>query len=82
MGVTNNLIQRLWQHQQDILDHSKTFVSKYNCCHLVYWEHFQNVQHAIAREKELKGWRRDKEARRISPSIATRGDPSSLRSSG
>lgn len=58
-GVTNNLEQRLTEH---FLSNStkKTFASKYNCYYLVYYEHFQYILNAIAREKEIKGWTRDK----------------------
>ncbi|MDY0084139.1 MAG: hypothetical protein RBR74_13225, partial [Ignavibacteriaceae bacterium] len=38
----------------------KTFASKYNLQFLVYYEKFFWIQLAIAREKELKGWRREK----------------------
>ncbi|MGH2553470.1 MAG: hypothetical protein ACRDEB_07125, partial [Chitinophagaceae bacterium] len=38
----------------------KTFAGKYYCCNLIYYEEFQYVKNAIAREKELKGWRRSK----------------------
>jgi len=59
-GVTNNLVQRLWEHQQDASWLKKTFAGKYNCFNLIYWEHFQDIRYAIAREKEIKGWRRSK----------------------
>ena len=39
---------------------TKTFASKYNIVFLVFYERFTWVQEAIAREKELKKWRRDK----------------------
>jgi putative endonuclease len=58
-GVTNNLEQRLIEHY---LNRGKpnTFAGKYFCYHLLYYEKFQWIQDAIAREKELKGWIRDK----------------------
>lgn len=59
-GMTNNLKVRLQQHQQNIISENKTFASKYNVEFLVYYEKFTWVQLAIAREKEIKGWRRDK----------------------
>jgi len=60
IGVTNNLKNRLLKHKENILSESKTFVSKYNVEFLVYYEKFTWIQEAIAREKELKGWRREK----------------------
>ena len=59
-GVTNNIKVRLQQHEQNIINGNKTFASKYNIEFLVYYEKFTWVQLAIAREKEIKGWRRDK----------------------
>ena len=58
-GVTNNLPQRLIEHWVS-RGNSKTFAGKYYCYNLVYFEEFQYVYNAIAREKEIKGWRRDK----------------------
>ena len=60
IGVTNNLKSRLLKHKENILSESKTFVAKYNIEFLVYYEKFTWIQEAIAREKELKGWRREK----------------------
>lgn len=57
IGMTNNL---KGQHHQNIVVGNKTFASKYNLEFLVYYEKFTWVQLAIAREKELKGWRREK----------------------
>lgn len=59
-GMTNNLKVRLQQHEKNIINGNKTFASKYNAAFLVYYEKFTWVQLAIAREKEIKGWRRDK----------------------
>ncbi len=60
IGVTNNLKERLAQHKDAIKLKSNTFVAKYNIEYLVYYEKFTWIQIAIAREKELKGWRRQK----------------------
>jgi putative endonuclease len=60
IGITNNLSRRLQEHQENIKNGVKTFASKYNIEFLVYYENFTWVQLAIAREKELKGWRREK----------------------
>ncbi|WP_202704174.1 GIY-YIG nuclease family protein [Flavobacterium sp. UGB4466] len=60
IGVTNNLKQRLSKHKENIELNNKTFASKYNIQFLVYYEKFTWIQEAIAREKQLKKWRRDK----------------------
>ena len=58
-GVTNNLEARLAEHYFN-RGLPKTFAGKYYCYNLVYYEEFQYVKDAIAREKELKGWGRGK----------------------
>jgi len=65
IGVTNNLNIRLQQHSENILLKKKTFAAKYNLQYLVYYEEFSWIQLAIAREKEIKGWRRDKKLKLI-----------------
>ncbi len=57
IGVTNNLVKRLYQHQNKLID---GFTSKYNINKLVYYEIYQNIDYAINREKQLKGWSRAK----------------------
>jgi len=59
-GVTNDLKRRLQEHIADSQSEKKTFAGKYNCTYLVYYERHQWIQHAIEREKEIKGWRREK----------------------
>jgi putative endonuclease len=60
-GITNDLRRRLWEHQQNSIPfRSQTFAGKYNAYFLIYYEHFGWVENAIAREKEIKGWRREK----------------------
>ena len=57
IGITNDLKARLYWHQNpDAM--IKHFTSKYKCFFLVYYEHFQDVEIAIAREKQFKGWTR------------------------
>jgi putative endonuclease len=56
-GVTVPLYKRVWQHKNNLGGY---FTSKYKCYRLVYFEQFANVETAIAREKEIKGWRREK----------------------
>jgi putative endonuclease len=58
-GVTNDLKKRLYQHQNPAID-SNSFTNKYRCYHLIFWEHFSEVNCAIAREKQIKGWNRAK----------------------
>lgn len=57
IGVTNNLERRIWEHKAGEID---GFSRKYQCDRLVYYEAFDQVLDAIAREKQLKGWRREK----------------------
>ena len=57
IGVTNDLQRRLQQHIHGIVD---GFTKKYNIHKLVYYEYTPDIKAAIKREKELKGWRRDK----------------------
>ena len=59
-GVTNNLRVRLIQHKEKITGQNKSFTSKYNVEFLLYYEKFTWIQEAIMREKEIKGWVRDK----------------------
>lgn len=66
IGVTNDLDRRLYEHQEDSLSLKKSFAGKYNAIFLVYYEHYQYIQHAIDREKELKSWRREKKESLIS----------------
>ncbi|MCA9450934.1 MAG: GIY-YIG nuclease family protein, partial [Candidatus Omnitrophica bacterium] len=56
-GVTNNLLRRVYEHKNKL---TKGFTSKYNVQKLVYFEMTGEVQDAIAREKEIKKWRREK----------------------
>ncbi|WP_281633606.1 GIY-YIG nuclease family protein [Flavobacterium luteolum] len=60
VGVTNNLKKKLIKHKENILLNNKTFASKYNVEFLLYYEKFTWIQEAIPREKEIKGWRREK----------------------
>ena len=55
IGVTSNLLKRIYQHKTKIF---KGFTSKYNCEKLVYFEEFDNINKAIAREKQLKSGNR------------------------
>jgi putative endonuclease len=57
IGVTSNLQKRIFQHKWREHD---GFTQRYNCDRLVWFESNQDVGIAIAREKQLKGWRREK----------------------
>jgi putative endonuclease len=57
IGLTSNLERRFWQHQNGTVE---GFTKKYHLHHLVYYETFHDVRDALARETELKGWRRSK----------------------
>jgi putative endonuclease len=56
-GVTSSLEQRVWQHKHGVFP---GFTRTYNCDRLVYFEIFERVEQAIAREKQIKGWIRAK----------------------
>ena len=58
-GVTNNLPRRLIEHWMN-RGKDETFAGKYFCYNLIYYESFQYIDRAIAKEKEIKGWRRQK----------------------
>ena len=66
IGITNNIQRRISQHYFDSQNLKKSFAGKYNCYYLVYYEGFDNASAAIAREKELKKWRREKKNKLIS----------------
>jgi putative endonuclease len=57
IGVTSDLNQRVWKHKNGAYE---GFSSKYNCTRLLYYEEYSDISAAIAREKQLKGWRREK----------------------
>ena len=57
VGVTNDIRRRVWEHKNDI---TPGFTSKYRIHRLVYFESFKYVGNAIAREKRIKGWLREK----------------------
>jgi putative endonuclease len=56
IGVTNSLMRRVRQHREG----DSAFTSRYKLDRLVYYERFSDVQRAIGREKEIKGWLRVK----------------------
>lgn len=56
IGMTSNLPQRVHQHKNKTF---KGFTAQYDVDRLVWYESFEHVDYAIAREKKLKTWRRD-----------------------
>src|SRR5258708_526161 len=57
VGVTSDLYQRVQQHRKRVV---KGFTSLYACNRLVWFERFTGPNEAIAREKQIKRWRREK----------------------
>ena len=56
IGVTSNLERRVWEHR----NHEDGFAARYRCHRLVWFEIYTHPSTAIAREKQLKRWRREK----------------------
>ena len=63
-GITNDLKERLYEHRNP-LPFSKAFTTKYKCFFLIYYEHYMDVDVAIMREKQIKGYGRLKKERLI-----------------
>jgi putative endonuclease len=57
VGVTSDLIRRIWQHKNKTAD---SFTKKYGCNKLGYYEVYDDIINAIAREKLIKGGSRKK----------------------
>ncbi len=64
IGVTNNLKERLYVHKNPE-SNTKAFTAKYKVFFLIYYEHFFDINEAIDREKQIKGWRREKKNKLI-----------------
>jgi putative endonuclease len=56
-GVTNNLERRVSEHKHSLIE---GFTKKYKINRLVYYEETNNIREAISREKQIKGWLREK----------------------
>ena len=61
-GVCASLEKRVWEHKNGL---GGAFTKRYKCDRLVYFERFSNVEFAIARENEIKGWRRAKKDKHV-----------------
>jgi putative endonuclease len=62
VGVTSNLVGRIWQHREGLME---GFSKRHGLKRLVYFEIFEDIEAAIAREKAMKKWRRGWKLRRI-----------------
>ena len=56
-GVTSDLLRRVYEHKHKLID---GFTKRYNLTWLAYYEVTSDINSAIAREKQIKGWRRSK----------------------
>ena len=65
IGVTNNLERRVYEHKNKLID---GFTKKYNINKLVYYEYTEQIEAAISREKQIKGWLREKKNQLVSES--------------
>jgi putative endonuclease len=63
-GVTNELKERIYAHKNPE-PYSKAFTAKYKCFYLVYFEQYSDIEIAIDREKQIKGWVREKKNKLI-----------------
>ena len=71
VGVTNDLQRRMYEHKNKL---APGFTSKYNLSWLVYYETTSDVRAAIAREKQIKGWRRSKKVALLESTNPNWGD--------
>ena len=62
LGVTNNLVRRIYEHKSKVVP---GFTSQYSVTRLVWYEVYDDATNAITREKEMKKWRRDWKIRLI-----------------
>ena len=83
IGMTNDLLRRVFEHKNHLVD---GFTSKYNVDRLVFYEATTDVAAAIQREKQLKGWKRNRKIdlvtafnpkwRDLAETLFSSGDPS------
>ncbi len=57
VGVTNNLVRRVYEHKNELID---GFTKKYHIHKLVYYEETSDVYSALTREKQIKSWSRQR----------------------
>jgi putative endonuclease len=57
VGVTSNLEGRFWEH---VYERRPGFVTRYNLDRLIFYESYPSARDSITREKQIKGWRREK----------------------
>ena len=62
IGVTSDLVKRIWQHRNHFVD---GFTQRYSVDRLVYFELYEDMEQAILREKRLKKWNREWKLRLI-----------------
>ena len=62
VGVTNDLKRRMCEHKNEVIE---GFTKRYHVQKLVYREMFRDIDAAIAREKQLKSWKREKKDRLV-----------------
>ena len=62
VGVTNDLKRRVLEHKNEQIE---GFTKRYHVHKLVYFEIFRGVDAAIAREKQVKSWKREKKNRLV-----------------
>ena len=60
IGVTSNLEGRFWEHTEERSAMSSKFCLRHNLDRLLFYEEYPTACDAITREKQLKGWRREK----------------------
>ena len=57
IGVTNDIVRRMYEHKNELI---KGFTKKYHLHKLVYNEEYNSINDALRREKQLKGWKRER----------------------
>ena len=68
VGVTNNLLRRIYEHKNDLVE---GFTKKYAVKNLVHYEAYKNINDAITREKQIKKWLREWKIKLIEESNPT-----------
>lgn len=71
IGFTTDLVKRVWEHKNDLVD---GFTKKYQCHKLVYYESGEDFDAVLAREKQIKKWRRSKKEALIKTTNPRWGD--------